>query len=293
MDVDVPKPRWTSSTFLLYTGAFTVLGSATAAYQYLSNGYGSLAFVGWTLLMFVVLLGLAIGGRRRNWLVGGLFAYLAVTAFGTLVGALFEWWGWRGDNNARGPFQGWNWAEWALILVVLMATTFALRKTRFPLFVLTIATLVWLLVTDVVSGGGSWSAVVTLVIGFVYLLVAITVDRVYGFWLHVASGLLVGGALLYWWHSSTADWWSLAFAGFVFIRLGSVLRRSSWTVLGALGLFAAATYFSTHWARIGFLFFSSEGSPRVWAPIVVSAVLGFLFVLLGLWAARRDPLPFE
>jgi hypothetical protein len=33
-----------------------------------------------------------------------------------------------------------------------------------------------------------------------------------------------------------------------------------------------------------------QGPQRVWVPIVVSAVVGFLFVLLGLWAWRRDPL---
>lgn len=292
--MDVLKPRWTTSSFLLYLGAFTVLASMTGAYAYLSNQYGKVAFVGWTLLMLAVLLVLAVGFRRRGlWLTGGLFAYLAVTGFGSFVGALFSWWGWGGGNDQNGPFDGWNWVEWALILIILAATTFALRRTRFPLFVLTIATLTWILVTDVVSGGGSWSAVVTLAVGLIYLLAAMAVDRVYGFWLHVASGVLIGGALLYWWHSSTAEWWLLAFAGFVFIRVGSVLRRSSWAVLGALGLFGAAVHFSFEWANTGFLFFENEGDPRLWAPILVAAALGFLFVLLGLWAARRDPLPAE
>ena len=292
--MDVLKPRWTTATFLLYLGAFTVLGAMTGAYAYLSNQYGNAAFVGWTLLMLAVLLALAVAFRRHSlWITGGLFAYLTVTAFGTFVGALFEWWGWGGGNDQNGPFDGWNWGEWALILVVLLATVVALRRTRFPLFVLSIATLIWLLVTDVLSGGGSWSAVVTLAFGLVYLLAALATNRVYGFWLHVASGLLIGGALLYWWHSTTTDWWLLAVAGFVFIRIGSVLRRSSWAVIGAIGLFAAAVHFSIDWANTGFLFFEGHGGPRVWAPILVIAVLGFLFVLLGLWAARRDPLPAE
>jgi hypothetical protein len=288
----VAKPRWSSATFLLYTGAFTVLGAATAAYAYLSNRYGSLAFAGWTLLMLVVLGSLAAGLRRRGgWIAGALFAYLSVAAFGSFVGAVFEWWGWGGGSSRGGPFAGWHWVEWVLIVLVLAAAVFALRRTRFPLFVLPIATLVWLLVTDVISGGGSWSAVVSLVFGLVYLLVALAVDRVYAFWLHVAAGLLVGGALLYWWHSSTTDWWLLAIAGFVFIRLGSVLRRSNWSVLGALGLFAAAVHFSIDWTTGSFTFFT--GPTTLWVPIVVSAVLGFLLVLLGLWAGRRDPLPIE
>ena len=178
-----------------------------------------------------------------------------------------------------------SWVEWVLIVLVLAAAAVGLQRTRFPLFVLPIATLVWLLVTDVISGGGSWSAVVSLGFGLVYLLVALAVDRVYAFWLHVASGLLVGGALLYWWHSTTTDWWLLAIAGFVFIRIGTVLRRSSWAVIGAAGMLAAATHFSIDWTTGSFTFFT--GPTKVWVPIVVAAVLGFLFVLFGLWAARR------
>jgi hypothetical protein len=288
--MDVLKPRWTTATFLLYLGVFTVLGAMSSAYAYLADQYGDVAFVGWTLLMLAVLLALAVGSARRNWLVGGLFAYLAVAGFGTFVGALFAWWGWDGggDNSNNAFFRGWHWLEWLVILIVLVATAFALRRTRFPLFVLSIAVLVWILVTDIVSGGGSWSAVVSLAIGFAYLVAAMTTNRVYGFWLHVASGLLIGGALLYWWHSTTTDWWLLAIAGFVFVRVGSILRRSSWAVLGAGGLLAAATHFSIDWTTGSFTFF--QGPQRVWVPIVVSAVLGFLFVLLGLWAWRRDPL---
>lgn len=286
--MDVVKPRWTTSSFLLYLGAFVVWSAAVGAYGYLSSLYGKAAFAGWTALMLAVLLALGIGFRRRGtWLTAGLFAYLSVSAFGVFVGALFEWWGWGGGNSQTGPFDGWNWVEWLLILLVLAASSAALRAYRFPLFVLPIAVLWWFLVTDVVSGGGTWSAVVTLVIGLFYLVVASAVNRVYGFWLHVVAGGLVGGALLYWWHSTTTDWWLLAIAGVVFIRVGSVLRRSSWAVFGAAGMLAAATHFSIDWANTGIPFFGAEHSTRLWVPIVVGAVLGFLFVLLGLWAARR------
>jgi hypothetical protein len=152
----------------------------------------------------------------------------------------------------------------------------------------TIAALGWFLVTDVVSGGGSWSAFVTLFVGFFYFLVALGLNRVYGFWMHVVSGLLVGGALLYWWHSSTADWWLLAVASVLFIAVGIAIARSSWAVIGALGLFAAAVHFSIDWASGG-----AFGLPtKAWVPIVVAAALGFLFVVLGLWGARR-PQPVD
>jgi hypothetical protein len=285
--MDVRKPRWSSSSFLLYAGAFTVLAAASAAYAYLSTQYGDGALVGWTLLMLVVLALLALVLRRRGpWLAAGLFAYLAVAAFGTFVGALFTWWGWNGGHDQH-LFRGWHWVSWLLVVLVLIAAAVALALYRFPLLVLTIAVLVWYLVTDVVSGGGSWSAVVTLLVGLVYLGAGLVANRVYGFWLHVASGLLVGGALLFWWHSSTVDWWLLFVTGIVFISIGQATRRSSWAVLGALGMLGAATHFSIDWTNGGFAFFEDREA-RLWAPIVVFAVLGFIFVALGLRERAPD-----
>ena len=287
--MDVRKPRWSSASYLLYLGAFTILSAAAGAYAYLSSQYGDGAFVGWSLLMLAILCVFAGALRRRGpWIAGGLFASLSVSAFGTFVGALFTWWGWGGESGTGSPFDGWHWVAWLLILIVLAASLTALRAYRFPLLVLTIALLAWFLATDIVSGGGSWSAVVTLFVGVVYFFVALGVNRVYGFWMHVASGLLVGGALIYWWHSSTADWWLVVVASVVFIAIGIGVSRSSWAVIGSLGLLAAAVHFSIDWASGG-----AFGLPtKAWVPIVVGAALGFGFVLLGLWGSRR-PLPVE
>jgi hypothetical protein len=282
--VEIRKPRWSSSSFLLYLGAFTVLGAMSSAYAYLAAQYGEFAFVGWTLLMLGVLL--VLGGifRRGSWIAGGLFAWLAVAALGTFVGAVFTWWGWGGAQQSQNPFDGWHWVLWLLIVIVLSALSATLRATRFPLLVLPTCLLAWFLVTDVISGGGSWSAVVTLLFGTILFFAGLGANRVYGFWIHVVSGLLVGGALLYWWHSSTLDFWLLAATGAVFITLGMAIDRSSWTVLGSLGLIGAATHFAIDWSSGGGLF----GLPtREWVPIVVAAGLGFLFVVLGLWAGRR------
>lgn len=286
----VPKPVWSSSSFLLYAGAFAVLGAAVSADAYLAATYGDGALAGWTALIFGVLLALAVAFRGRTpWLTGGLFVFLAVIAFGTFVGALFRWWGWNGEQGTDNPFAGWHWVAWALIVLVVVAAAVALALYRFPLLVLPIAVLLWFLVTDFVSGGGSWSAVVTLLVGGFYLGAGLGLDRgrarPYGFWAHVVAGLLVGGALLFWWHSSTADWWLLFVAALLYVAVGTAVRRSSWTVLGVAGLTAVATHFSIDWARGEVPF--TDTTPRDWAPIVVSAFLGFLLVLLGLLAARR------
>jgi hypothetical protein len=282
--VDVLKPRWTSASFLLYLGAFTVLAAAVAAYAYLSTQYGDGAFVGWTALMLLPLAALGVVlARGGAWVAGGLFAWLTVVAVGSFVGAVFTWWGWH--TAGATPFGGWHWSSWALSMIVVGTAATLLAATRFPLLVVPIVVLAWYVVTDFVSGGGSWSAVVTLVVGLVYLGVGRLVNRVHGFWLEAVSGTLVGGALLYWWHSSTTDFALLAAAGVGFVWLGVLISRSSWAVLGALGLIAAAVHFAIDWTTGDLSFFT--GPTRVWVPIVVAAVLGFLFVALGLLAARR------
>lgn len=291
VDVLKPKPRWTSASYLLYLGAFVVLGAATSAYAYLTAQYGSGALVGWTLLMLVVLAAIAFGFRRGGaWLATGLFAYLTVAAVSFFVGAVFTWWGWRTGGGAT-PFSGWHWSSWALAMIVIGTAAALLVVTRFPLLVLPIVVLAWYVVTDFVSGGGSWSAVVTLLIGLIYLGVGLVVDRVHGFWVEAASGVLVGGALLYWWHSSTADFALLAAFGVVFIWLGVLISRSSWTVLGSLGLIAAAVHFASEWAKGSISILPVPTPTKVWVPIVVAAVLGFLFVALGVLAARRRDEP--
>jgi hypothetical protein len=292
--VDVLKPRWSSSSFLLYFGAFTILGAMTGAYAYLADRFGSVAFVGWTLLMLGVLLVLAVGFRVRGaWLTGGLFAFLTVAAFGTFVGSVFEWWGWNAGGGDT-AFGGWHWSLWLLILLVLTAAGIAHDRFRHPLFVLPIAVLIWFIVTDVVSGGGGWSAVVTLGFGLMYFGAGVALDRVRGFWVHVVSAVLIGGALLYWWRGSTAGWWAVAVVSVVFVLVGAAVRRSSWAVIGALGLWAAATYFSFKWTIGDPRSIISDGPPTaddLWIPIVVFASLGFLYVALGLIAARRSGPP--
>lgn len=70
----VPKPVWTTSTFVLYVGGFTVLGASAGALAYLASRFGDAAFVGWTLLPLVVLSGFAYA-------VLGIAGFLAATTY--------------------------------------------------------------------------------------------------------------------------------------------------------------------------------------------------------------------
>jgi hypothetical protein len=295
--VSVPKPSWTSASFLLYVGGLTVLSSASASLGYLASQYSKGALTAWTLLLLAVLFAVALMLRRRGaWIAAGVFAFATVAMWAGFLGVLFTWWGWDSNSGSNNAFDGWNWTLWLLLLLVIAGASAALRAFRFPLLFLYILWPVYFLVTDVISNGGNWSAVVTLFIGLVYLFVGMSVDRgprnPYGFWWHLSAGLLIAGALLYWWHSSEADWALLATSSVVFILLSGVTWRSSWAVLGVIGFFAAATHWTIEWVATGFF---SLGSDRSWVPLVVSAVVGFFFVVLGLYLdwrrRRREPAP--
>jgi hypothetical protein len=292
--VEVRKPIWTSSSFLLYTGGFTVLASAIGALAYLSTQYGQGALVAWTLLPLAVLLAVALAFHRRGrWIAAGVFAVGAVSLWTAFWGELFSWWGWTPSGETNGPYDGFNWSIWLIALLTLAAALAARRRFRFPLLIIFVIESVYYVVTDIVSNGGSWTVVVTLFFGFAFLVVGLTLDRgprrPYGFWYHFAAAGQIGGALLYWWHSSETDWALLATAAVIYCFLGALTRRSIWAVYGVVGIVAAATHWTLEWTATPFS--SVFAPPRFWVPPLVFGVVGFFIVVLGLLTGRRERTP--
>jgi hypothetical protein len=295
----VRKPTLSPASFLVYTGGLTVLGAALGALGYLASHYGDGAFAAWSLLVLAVLYAIAHAFRlRERWIAAGIFAFASVVAWAVFVGALYAWWGWL-DNVGRGnsPFDGFSVARLSFELLVLAAVFDDSRRFRFP-FIAAIGVVVgWLFITDLVSGGGSWSAVVTLFVGLVYLAIGSATDRPSSFWLHLASGLLIGGAFLYWWHSSDANWALVCVVALVFVAIARASNRSSWAWLASLGLLFASTHFAAEWGSSSGGGVADQPVPvpfvnvqtfRGWVPPLVFAFTGFLIVALGLWARRRD-----
>jgi hypothetical protein len=289
--VDVVKPRWTSASYLLYLGGLTVLLAAVYSLAYLSRSYSDFAYVAWALLVLVVLKLKALAFRRKGrWMAAGLFGFATVIAYAAFLGAVEVWWGWLPHSVSL--FGGFHVGLLLLELLTIVAALLSLAFYRFPLISVIVAVVGWYFVTDVLSSGGNWSATVTLLVGLFYLAVAAGTDggarRPYGFWLHVVSGLLIGGSLLYFWHSGDTGWWLVFVVGLVFIGVASGTGRSSWAVLGSFGIYAAAVHFGEKWARATIsLFGGSATSHREWVPPIVLAAVGFLFVLLGLRLDRR------
>ena len=284
--MDVVKPRWSSASYLLYVGGFTVLLAAVYSLGYLSSSYGDFAYVAWSALVLVVLKLIALSFRRAGrWLAAGLFGFATVIAYAAFIGAVFVWFGWL--PHSLSPFAGFHVGLLLLELLTIVAALLSLAFYRFPLISAIVAFVGWYFVTDLISNGGNWTATVTLLVGLFYLAVAAGVDRgarrPFGFWLHVVSGLLIGGSLVYFWHSGDTGWALVFVVGLLYIGVASVTDRSSWAVLGSFGMFGAAVHFGEKWARATIsLFGGSATSQREWVPPIVLAAVGFLFVLLGL-----------
>jgi hypothetical protein len=286
----VPAVRapWTSASFLLYAGGLVIFAATLALLGTLGGDYGDAAFVGWSALALVVLGDLAIGFRvARRPLAAGLFALSAVVVLAVFVGALEEWAGWLAPTDS--PFAGFHPSHFAIELTLLFGAVAARSAFRFPLLVLVSTASAWFFVTDLLSNGGNWSAFVTLFFGLVAMLVGLGADRVYGFWVQVVAGVTIGGALLTFWHSSKFDWIMIAIASLLYVLLGSGIGRSSYAVLGAIGLFLVTSHFVFEWfLSFQFSFFASEEQTNEpWAAALSYAVYGFILMLLGIWVARR------
>jgi hypothetical protein len=293
--VEIIQPRWATWTFLLYAGAFTILGSALAWLSYFSSSFGNAALAAWALLVFAVLAAVAEWFKRTGHrITAGLFAFTAAVAFVALIGAFWTWFGWLSYSSSS-SFSGFHVSRLFAELLWIAAIVVALARFRFPLLVAQLTLAIWLSVTDLISGGGGWSAVVTLLVGFCFLGVGLLLDlgatRPYGFWFHVAAGLLIGGSVVYLLHGGTLKWTLIALASIVYIKLAEFFSRSSWAVLGAFGMLIAASGLARDWSGISVSLFGPSGASdgRGWVPPLVFGCAGALLLLLGLAAARRQP----
>ena len=307
--VKVARVPWSSASFLAYLGGLTILGAVGSLLSAQADQHGSGGLAGWALLVFLVLAACAFYARGRGHRVtAGLLGLSLVASFVVLLGALLDWFGWLAPVE-ESAFGGFRVSLLFLELALVVSAAVAVWLFEFPLLVFVVAAGAWFFLTDLLSNGGDWSAVVTLLVGLGLLAAAVGVDfgdrRPYGFWLHVVAGLTIGGALLWFFHERDWEWILVAIAGLLYVALGDRLVRSSWVVLGAWGILQAAAHFAAKWsedvyalAYASFYLFpfllagafdesrdSRSGHP--WAPAVVFAITGALFLLIGLVIARR------
>ncbi len=239
------RPRWSSATSLLYMGAFVGLFATVALLGIIGGDHGDWALVGASALATAVALGLAILLAQADRAVAaGVLVTLAVLFFAVLVGAA---------ENAIGILDAdvGDYQPGSLLVeaTVIGASLAALQRFRAPLLVLPIALTLWFAIADLGSIG-SWDSageVLSILVGSALIVAGVAVDRAgrepYGLWLHAVGGLALGGGVLSLVESDLA-WAFVGVLSLAYIAAAYLLDRSSYAVLGTIGILATTTYFT-------------------------------------------------
>jgi len=309
VDDAVPlKPTWSSATFLQYLGTGFALVSLASFFGVLQDELGSLGLAGVSVLTLLLVLGLAMVAQQRDEpIVAGLLAVVAVLCWAVLAGSLLDMVGFDltpDIADERFFHSGLALGTLLLELLVIFGAGVVLVRYRFPLIVLIVAAVAWYAVMDllegILGGGNTVTAILALLLGLVFVFVAVTTDgggaNPNAFWLHVVGGLSVGGALVWFWHERAWQWLLILAVSVGYISVARTLGRSSYAVLGAVGLAGTATYFIEKWFSLGTLvpFFPAEPEEvDKWGRPLVYLALGAVFVVLGvvISLSRTTPPP--
>lgn len=300
------KPVWNSSSFLVYTGGLTVLFGAIAGLSYLaisrsiSTSYYPLyhptshgEMVAWALLFLVILYGIANALRYMGrWLAAGVFAFVSVLVWAYFLVTLFRWFGWSVHDSMEPPtrqLHDWSWPRMLGWVLVLVFASFNRWRFKFPFIRLISAVVFWLFMADLLTTGrGDSMALVTFLVGLLYLLVGSVVDKPSAFWLHLVGGALIGGVFFHWFHTSDGDFAAISILSLAYVFIAYWTKRSSWAVYGTIGFFLAAGHYVTGTPR-GLLpyqllnvYYPSHYPSAPWAPAVAYGSLGFFLVALGM-----------
>jgi hypothetical protein len=287
------RPAWSGSSFLLYVGAFTVLASLGTLLATLGDLHGSTALVGWSALFLAILAFVAFASRRDGRpVVAGLAAFVAVSVVGVLAASLLDT---LGLADEVVPFDGdFELAPLLAEVAILAAALYAARQFRFPLLMLAAVVAKAALVLDTVAGilgTGNWIAWAALLLGFVELGAATSLDggdrRAWAFWKHVAAALLIGGGVLWLLDGSDVGWILIGLVSLGYLGLARSFARSAWAVVGALGLLLVMSHFvdeseAIYVPLIPFLE-PDSGGLELWQTALVYMGLGVAYILLGQW----------
>ena len=292
LPADPVHPLWSTSSWLVYVGGFVALFATTALIAIAEDDQGAWAFTAAALLALAVSAALAEAlDRARRGIAAGVAATLAVVFAGAFVGGLLDWIGLL-DSDGDGYEPALHVVEATLIAAALLAV----RRYRAPLPLLVAALTLWLTVVELASHAdwGHAEEVASLVVGAALAAVGFGIDRhgrrTFGFWFHAIGGLAAGGALV----SLLGDdgWAVVALVALVYVTLGFGLHRSSYAVLGAVGLLVATTMFTADPGALvgGFLPFgepAESDSLDDWQIAASYLVTGLLLGAIGVFGRMR------
>jgi hypothetical protein len=279
-------PRWSGATFLHYAGAVVVLLATLGLIATLSLSHGNHAAVasGWSALAVVLALAVAFVLRPRHAILAGLAGFLALLFVAVLAAALVTWLGLAPDG-AEFLQRDWEPGLYLVELAVVAAGLALLRWLAFPLLAAPVVLTLLYVVADV----GAIVGVPTLLVaafGLALVLVAVAIEpHPAAFWLHLVGAGAFGAVLL------QREWWWAVLAGsLVYVLVGRVLRRSSYAVLAAVGIFLVAS----HWIGTsvergsGFAPVAPGFGGEPWHVALEYVATGIFIAALGLVASRRD-----
>jgi hypothetical protein len=285
------RPAWSGSSFLVYAGAFMVLGSLSVLLGTLGDMHGSTALVGWSALVLAILVALAVAGSRNGRpVVAGLCGFVAVAVVAVVAGSLLDAVGLAGDVSLFD--QDFELAPLLGEIAVLVAALYAARKLRFPLLLLAATIAKAVLVLDTVAGvfgTGNWLAWAALLLGLAELGTTVTLrgDRSpWAFWKHAAAAILIGAAVVLLLDGSGVGWVLIGVVSLAYLGVARSTGRSVWAVAGAVGLLLVTSHFVDEGdAVIGLVpvlpFEADDGGLELWQTALVYTGLGVVYVLLG------------
>jgi len=292
LPADALRPRWSSASALVCLGGLVVLVATVGLLGILAEEHGDWAPVGYSALASALALALALWlERSERSVAAGVLATLAVVFFAILVGSAENAFGILDLN--LGDYQ-----PTSLLLEALTvgAALVALRRFRAPLLVLPIALTLWIAVADLGSVG-SWDAageVLSILVGLALIVAGVVVDRAesepYGFWLHAVGGLALGAGVLAL-VEGDMPWVLVGMLSLGYVAASYRLARSSYAVLGAIGILATTAYFTLDgFSLLGaFLPFGSgeiEEGLDPWQVAFSFVVAGLVIIALGLVGDR-------
>ena len=305
---------WSSGAFLVYAGIVVVVIAILLLLESLNGTGDDFGLFGWASLVLAGVAAVAVLLRRAGHdLLPGLAAFVGLIVFAVWVGAFEDWAGFFPEDRDDHFFaESLGHLDPGLLLLeaaVLAAGIFALRFFRFPLLVLPVAIVLWYALVDFLSAvfyaGSDGHALLSIFVGLALAATGVWLDRSgrapYGFWVHVVGGLAAGGGLLELLGRGTWRWVLLGLCSLAFVAAARTLARSSYAVLGAIGVLTVGGHFIEEWFSVPppityvfpFFFFGEGGDTPEFEGFLAYIVLGLILVALGLLVerglARRKP----
>jgi hypothetical protein len=286
------RPTWSSASSLVYIGGLVVLVATGALLDILNDLHGEASLTGYAAIAAALSVGVALLLQQRERPVAaGVAATLAVLFFALAVGAFLSLIGILDAGDS-----GYQPATHVIQIAAIVAALLALRRFRAPLLVLVIALTFWVIAVDLTSrlSWGDAEETISLAVGAVLAAAGVLLDRSdrrpYGFWLHTVGAAAFGGAVVAL-ASGGAGWVLVGLLSLVYVGLAYWLDRSSYAVLGALGIVATTAYFAFDGFAVvsAFLPFGSgvlEEGLEPWQIALSFVAAGLLIGLLGLAGDR-------